>query len=232
MKIGIMQPYFLPYIGYFQLISVTDIFVVYDNIKYTKKGWINRNRYLASGDDAIFSVPLKKDSDSLDVVEREISDTFDRQKLLNQISAAYAKAPYFRETFPAFERIVRHQESNLFDFILNSIRVVNEELGIKTKLVRSSSLKIDHSLKAQDKVLAICGSVGADHYINPIGGVELYDKGAFLGRNFKLSFLKTRPIEYPQFAGPFVPWLSILDVMMFNSRKQISDWLSEAYDLI
>ena len=62
-KLGVMQPYFLPYIGYFQLIEAADVFVVYDNIKYTKKGWINRNRMLRNGSDMVFSLPLKKDSD-------------------------------------------------------------------------------------------------------------------------------------------------------------------------
>ena len=94
MRVAIMQPYFFPYIGYFQLIASVDVFVVYDNIKYTKKGWINRNRILQNGKDVMFTLPLKKDSDFLDVRERELSADFDRVALLNKIRGTYQKAPY------------------------------------------------------------------------------------------------------------------------------------------
>jgi hypothetical protein len=112
MKMGIMQPYFMPYIGYFQLISAVDVFVVYDNIKYTKKGWINRNRMLVNGTDAMFSLPLKKDSDTLDVVQRELSTDFDRIKVLNQIRGAYASTPQFENTYPVIEQIVNYKNNN------------------------------------------------------------------------------------------------------------------------
>ena len=88
MKLALMQPYFLPYVGYWQLLAAVDEFIVYDNIKYTKKGWINRNRMLRNGEDVMFSLPLQGASDSLDIVERELSDSFDREKLLSQFSGA------------------------------------------------------------------------------------------------------------------------------------------------
>ena len=113
MKIGIMQPYFFPYIGYFQLIQSVDIFVVYDNIKYTKKGWINRNRMLLNGKDVMFTLPLKKDSDLLDVRERELATDFNCNKLLNQIKGVYGGAPYFEQTFPLVKSIVRYEDKNL-----------------------------------------------------------------------------------------------------------------------
>src|SRR5690554_5299659 len=104
MKLAIMQPYFLPYLGYYQLIAAVDVFVVYDNIKYTKKGWINRNRFLLNGQDAVFSLSLRKDSDSLDVRQRQLSPAFERAKLLNQFRGAYGSAPYFEETYALLER--------------------------------------------------------------------------------------------------------------------------------
>src|SRR3990172_6576640 len=121
MRIGIMQPYFLPYIGYFQLIGSVDLFIVYDNIKYTKKGWINRNRMLQNGKDVMFSLPLKGDSDFLDVRDRELAADFNRDKFLDRISGAYRRAPYFAQTFPLIEQIVRHEKRNLFEFIHHSI---------------------------------------------------------------------------------------------------------------
>src|SRR5437763_14407143 len=130
MKLAIMQPYFLPYIGYFQLIGAVDVFVVYDNIKYTKKGWINRNRLLRDGKDAMFSLPLRKDSDSLDVRARELAADFDRDKLLNQFKVAYARAPYFVRIYPLLERIVRCDARNLFRYLHHPIRGVCEHPGL------------------------------------------------------------------------------------------------------
>ena len=115
--IAIMQPYFLPYIGYFQLISAVDQFVIYDNIKYTKKSWVNRNRFLQNDKDAMFSLPLKRDSDSLDVRERELAIDFDRKKLLRQLKGAYQGAHNFEQTFPLIDKIVRYPEQNLFLFL-------------------------------------------------------------------------------------------------------------------
>jgi len=102
--VAIMQPYFLPYIGYFQLMSAVDTFIVYDNIKYTKKGWFNRNRLLQNGADVMFSLPLKSDSDHLDVRDRNLAADFKREKLLNQFRGAYARAPFFGTTFRWLKR--------------------------------------------------------------------------------------------------------------------------------
>lgn len=232
MKLGIMQPYFLPYIGYFQLISAVETFIVYDNIKYTKKGWINRNRMLVNGSDTMFSLPLKKGSDSLDVVQRELAPDFDRTKLLNQFKGAYGRAPQFEQTYPVLEHIVCHEDRNLFGYIYHSITQLCEHLGIKTEIKISSEVYIDHALKGQDKVLALCMAVGSDTYINTIGGVELYNKADFHIRGIDLRFIKARPFEYVQFGAPFVPWLSIIDVLMFNPLNTVRACINEDYELI
>lgn len=232
MKLGIMQPYFLPYIGYFQLLASVDKFIVYDNIKYTKKGWINRNRMLLNGTDAIFSLPLKKGSDSLDVVERELAAEFDRRKLLNQFKGAYGRAPQFELTYPLLERIVQRDEANLFRYIHHSIVQLCEHLGINTEIRISSEILIDHELKGQDKVLALCKAAGADTYINTIGGVELYAKGDFRIKGIDLQFIKSTPFEYAQFGDAFVPWLSIIDVLMFNPLSAVRAYINENYELV
>lgn len=232
MKVAVMQPYFLPYIGYFQLIASVDQFIVYDNIKYTKKGWINRNRMLLNGVDVMFSLPLKKGADSLDVMERELAQDFDRASLLNKFTGAYRGAPQFELTFSLLERIVHCEEANLFRFIHHSIVRMCEHLGIKTVIAISSDVAIDHTLKGQDKVLALCKASDADTYINTIGGVELYAKNDFHVRGLNLQFLKSQPIEYAQFGTPFVPWLSIVDVLMFNSLDCVREWIKTNYKLI
>ena len=232
MRLAIMQPYFLPYIGYFQLIAAVDMFIVYDNIKYTKKGWINRNRMLQNGKDVMFSLPLKNDSDYLNVCERELAADFNRDKLLNQIKDAYRRAPYFAQTFPLVEQIVRYEESNLFRFLYHSIIRTCEHLGITTEIRISSDIAINHDLKNQDKVLALCAAVGASTYVNAIGGMELYSKETFRQKDIDLKFIHSKPFEYPQLDNEFVPWLSIIDVMMFNSKAETLAGITGNFELI
>lgn len=231
MKLGIMQPYFLPYIGYFQLINAVDKYVVYDNIQYTKKGWFNRNRILQNGKDLLISIPLVKDSDYLEVKDRFVSDAFDRKKLLNQIKESYRKAPYFTEIIPLIEEVVNFEDTNLFNYIYNSIKVICKQLNINTEIIISSSINIDHSLKGQDKVIAFCKELKANNYYNAIGGKELYTKDDFENEQIKLHFLSSNKVEYKQFNNEFVPWLSILDVMMFNSPEEIDKMLND-YELL
>ena len=232
MRVAIMQPYFLPYIGYYQLIAAADIFVVYDNIKYTKKGWINRNRMLLNGADATFSLPLKKDSDYLDIVQREISPDFDRGKLLNQFRGAYGRAPLFSQAFPSLERAVRSEDDNLFRYIHNSIVESCGYLGVGTEIRASSEIAADHDLKGQERVIAICKALGATTYVNAIGGLDLYAPADFNAEGIELKFIKSKPFEYAQFGNAFVPWLSIVDVMMFNSKDDISGALLGNFELI
>ena len=232
MKLAIMQPYFFPYVGYFQLIAAVDLFIVYDNIKYTKKGWINRNRMLQNGKDVTFSLPLKNASDHLDVCERELAPDFKREKLLNQIKGAYRGAPYFSQAFRLVEEILRCEDNNLFGFLHHSIVKTSEHLGITTQIKRSSDIAIDHGLKNQDKVLALCEAVGAATYVNAIGGMELYSKEAFQEKSVDLKFIHSRPFEYAQFGDAFVPWMSIIDVMMFNPADTIRNCIANNYELI
>lgn len=231
MKTAIMQPYFFPYIGYFQLIHAVDVFVVYDNIKYTKKGWINRNRILQHGEASVISIPIQKDSDFLDVRDRRVAPTFNPTKLMNKIHAAYHKAPYFKEVSRFIEQVIYHHEENLFEYIYHSIVKICDYLGLDTKVVISSTLDIDHTWRAQDKVIAICKALDSTHYINPIGGTSLYSKADFQRNGLQLSFLQTRDLVYTQYENSFVPFLSIIDVMMFNSPEEITDMLNQ-YDLI
>lgn len=225
--IGVMQPYFLPYIGYFQLMNLVDEFVIYDNIQYTKKGWINRNRMLSNGKDVYFTIPLQKGSDYLDVRERELSDTFpqERESTLRRIKESYKKTPEFQKAYPVIEKCFMNDEKNLFKFILFSLNQLRDYLGISANLVVSSEISMNHNLKSEDRVIEICKKRGASRYINPIGGVELYDKSRFKDQGIELSFLRANNIQYSQGNIEFVPFLSILDVIMFNDTKVISKHL-------
>jgi hypothetical protein len=231
MRLAIMQPYFFPYIGYFQLIAAADLFIVYDNIKYTKKGWISRNRMLQNGKDATFSLSLKNDSDSLDIRDRELAADFNRDKLLNRIEGAYRRAPYFSQAFPLVERIVRYEDSNLFRFLHHSIVKTCEYLGITREIKISSGVAIAPGLMNQERVLALCKAAGASVYVNAVGGMELYSKDAFRKEGIDLKFVRSKPFEYAQFGNAFVPWLSIIDVIMFNPLDAIRDGISAGYEL-
>jgi hypothetical protein len=231
-KAGIMQPYFFPYIGYFQLIDAVDRFVVYDQIKYTKKGWINRNRMLVNGQDVLFSLPLKNASDSLDICERELAADFDPRDLLNKIAGAYRRAPFFGQAYPLVEEVVYSQDRNLFQFLYHSIVTTCRHLGIATDITASSEIAVDRSTTGQDRVLAICRALGAGEYINAIGGEELYSRDEFRRRGIVLKFINSRPFEYPQFGPHFVPSLSIIDVLMFNSQASVRAHIADGFDLI
>lgn len=233
MRLAIMQPYIFPYIGYFQLINAVDTFVVYDNIQFTKKGWINRNRILVNNKDEYISLPLKKDSDYLNVDQRKLAETFkaDRIKLLRRITESYRKAPEFSNVYPMLETIITNEEENLFGYIYQSLQELCKFLDIKTTFIISSSVPIDHQLRSQDKVIAICKALGATVYVNPIGGLELYAKDDFKQNDIELHFIRSAAIEYPQFNNEFIPWLSIIDVMMFNSKETIQRYL-QSYTII
>jgi hypothetical protein len=168
----------------------------------------------------------------LDIAQRELSSEFNREKLINQFKGAYIKAPHFNEVYPLLENIIRFKDDNLFTYIQHSLNEICRHLKIKTKIIISSNLPINHELKAQDKVIALCNAMHADNYINTIGGTELYEKNQFLSHGVKLQFIKAKSFEYSQFASPFVPWLSIVDVLMFNPIEVVQKCINSNYELI
>jgi hypothetical protein len=216
-KLGIMQPYFMPYIGYFQLIAKVDRFVIYDDIEFSKKGWINRNRYLLNGKDTYFTIPLAKASDKLNICDRRISNSFEKSKLLRQLKGAYLKAPFFDDTYNLLERIILFDDENLFNFIYNSVTEICRHLGINTEIIISSSVKFKTPHFSQKRVIATCKKLQATTYYNPIGGVHLYDRDDFKTEGIEIKFLRSNDFKYAQFGDTFVPSLSIVDVLMFNS---------------
>jgi hypothetical protein len=226
-RVAIMQPYFLPYVGYWQLMHNVDYFVVYDNIKYTKKGWINRNRYLLNGEPKDFSIPLKKDSDYLDIRERWLSEgaTEEISKLMRKLQSAYRDAPGFEQGRFLLEQVLACEDRNLFGFLMHSLERVHACLGLSTRLVVSSSLGVSRELKGQDRVIATCEALGGSEYLNPIGGVELYDPDAFRSRGIRLLFQRVALFKYKQFAHEFVPNLSILDALMFLGTDGVREHL-------
>ena len=227
-----MQPYLLPYIGYFQLISAVDAFVLYDNIQYTKRGWINRNRFLRNGGAQTFTLPLAAASDFVMISDRRVADTFNSTKLLNQFHGAYGQAPFYDVTRSLLGRIFALERRDLFGFLRDSLAMTLEHLSIPHQLITSSTITADHELKGEDRVIEICRAMDATHYLNPIGGIELYSKNSFGSAGIELSFLRTKELNYQQFGERFVPNLSIIDVLMFNSITDTKRLIETHWQLI
>lgn len=229
MKLGIMQPYLFPYIGYYQLIKAVDKHVIYDDVNYIKQGWINRNRILLNGEEKMITLSVQGASSYKKINEIDILNNND--KILKTIEHAYNKAPYFQETYELVNEILSFTNSNLGAFLSNSIKRTCKALNIDTEIINSSELHKNCELKGQEKVINICRLLECDIYYNAIGGKELYTSEEFDKYNIKLFFLKSCEISYKQFKNDFIPWLSIIDVMMFNSPTEISKML-ENYKLI
>ncbi len=229
MKLGIMQPYFMPYIGYWQLIKAVDKYVIFDDVNYIKKGWINRNNILVNGNKKLFTISLHNASQNKLINEIAIADDF--EKFDKTIIMAYSKAPYFKQVNALLHEIYAYPKDNLALFVANSIKKVVDYLEIKTELILSSKLDKDNFLKGQDKILAICRELKADTYINAIGGKELYEKQKFQEKGLNLFFLEPTITEYKQLSGEFVGGLSMIDIMMFNTPEQIREMLS-SFELV
>ena len=230
MKLGIMQPYFLPYIGYFQLIKAVDKFIFYDDVNYIKNGWINRNRISINGKAHYITVHQKGASPNKLINEIEIIDN--RNKLRKTILNAYSKAPYFKKAWPFVEKVFEFETDKISELAEYSIIQTCKYLGIDTKFEFSSKdYRETANLKLEKRLIAICNINKALEYINPIGGIELYEKKTFMNEGINLSFIKTGSISYRQLNNTFIENLSIVDVIMFNPDERIQAML-DCYDLL
>lgn len=231
-KVGIMQPYFFPYIGYWQLINAVDRYVIRNDVNFIKGGWIHRNKILINGEGHFINLPLRKASSNKYINEIEIlNDASNINKILRKIESAYRKAPYYQDVFPVLEKIIAQDEENLAKYLQYLIKEICRYLSIETKIYVASEIEMTPGLKGQDRVIDICKILQAELYINAIGGKELYSHEEFNNQGMQLRFLKTSDIMYHQAKDEFVPNLSIIDVMMFNEQKKIKEMLNK-YELV
>ena len=229
MKLAIMQPYFMPYLGYFQAIAAVDKYVVYDDVQYIKGGWINRNNLIISGQKKMFTIIQDGASPNKLINEISFKDNF--KGFLMTVKCNYSKALYFSEVYPLIESICNYPKKGLGEFIYNSFVEICNFLDLETELILSSSFEKDNSLRAEEKVIHICKLLGADTYINAIGGQELYSKEEFKQNGIDLYFIKMDDIKYTQFSDEFIPHLSIIDVLMHNGKEGTKELLNR-YTLV
>lgn len=233
-KTAIMQPYFLPYIGYFQLICAADTFVVLDDVNFIMKGWINRNTILLNGNKHLFTIPLSKPSQNKLIQDTKLNfSSRNKNSFLKTIQLAYKKAPFFSGAYSLLENIILYEETDLTTFILHSLKTVLAYLSIEKKICKSSEIEKDTSLKGQDKIIELCKKFNTETYINPIGGMTLYQQEKFDSAGINLRFIQTDfdNIRYKQFKNEFINGLSFIDILMFNSVPDIQYFLQQ-YRLI
>ena len=232
MKLAIMQPYFFPYLGYYQLVNAVDKFVFYDDVQYIKGGWINRNKILVSGRENIFTLSLVALSPNKKINEIAINQNYD--KVLRKIAHSYQKAPYFNQVFPLIEDVFSsiNKSSLISEIAAVSIMMVSKFIDLDTIFEFSSKLYSNtRSLNRTARLVEICKQNNADTYINPKGGRELYTKDEFNKHNINLYFINNHFTEYRQFNNnPFIPNLSIIDVLMFNSPGMVKEIINN-YEL-
>jgi hypothetical protein len=228
LKLAIMQPYFFPYLGYWQLMNIVDRFVIYDDVNYIKGGWVNRNRILINGEPRYLTVPLSGASPNKRICDLSIDDSGNwRGKVLKSIEGAYSKSQWFVEVFPVLEDIIRYDERGLADYLKYQLVRLAEFLCIDTALVGSSRYYLNTGLSGQSRVIDICRQENADVYLNAEGGMALYDKNAFSEAGLALQFIKMIPTEYAQRAAAFVPNLSIVDVLMAVGKGGVRELLAD-----
>jgi WbqC-like protein family len=231
-KLAIMQPYLFPYIGYFQLINAVDKFVAYDDVAFIKQGWINRNNILLNGNPFLFTIPAKNISSYSLICKMEASYSIDwKTNLLKTIKQCYGKAPYFNRIFQIIENTFVNEDQYVSQIAMRSIHEVARYLELQTEIKNSSASYLNNELSSQERILDICKKESASQYINPIGGRNLYSKDIFVVNGIQLNFIKSQPIQYKQFKHTFVPNLSIIDVLMFNSPEEVNIMLKK-YELL
>lgn len=228
MKIAIMQPYLFPYIGYFQLINSVDKFVVYDDVQYISRGWINRNNILVNNQKYLFTLSVKKSPQKDNINQKLLSDNNKSLKdnFLKTIDFAYHKAPYYKQVKNLISQCLEYGEQNISLFITNSLNLICNYLKINTSIILSSTINDGKNLKKQARIINITKILKGDHYINSNGGKDLYSKEEFIKHGIKLNFIQSYTTPYKQFKNEFIPYLSIIDIMMFNNIDEINKLLN------
>ncbi|HET7561921.1 MAG TPA: WbqC family protein [Rhodanobacteraceae bacterium] len=212
MIVTIMQPYFFPYIGYFQLMHAVDVFVFYDDVQFIKGGWINRNRILVGGRLHWLTLPLKHDALSKAINQRFYVLGKTTQQVKQKLNAAYFRSHAFNDSSGFLYELLDFGNPNVAAFNMNLLRKTAEQLNLRCNFVTSSEIGVSKDLNGESRVIRLCEALGANHYINPIGGASLYDPAHFANAGLRLSFLRTAcsPTRFEDGEA----YLSIVDLVM------------------
>lgn len=224
-----MQPYLFPYLGYYQLCNAVDKFVFYDDVNYIKQGYINRNNILCKGEALRFTLSVPNASSNKKIKDLQFST--DVRKILETVKQSYSKAPYFSEVYPFIEEVFFQKDRSISGVCRASIESIFNYLGISKEIYLSSEIEYDREASAADRLVEITTNFGGRIYVNSPGGMALYEKEYFQSKGIELSFIKMRNVSYKQSAHEYVPNLSMIDVVMWNSKPDVIKYLSQ-YDFI
>lgn len=219
MKLAVMQPYLFPYIGYFQLVYASDLFLIYDDVAYIKQGYINRNNILSPNGTTRFTVPVLGGSPNKLISDLEFSK--DVAKILKTIEQSYLKTPYFEDVFPIVKQAFEYDDRSIASVCKKSYEEIFSYLGVEKQFKKTSEIDYDRSESARDRLISLCHQFRADCYINAPGGRKLYSKPDFAQKGIDLRFVDSLPVEYPQGGSDFVPNLSVIDMLMNCSPEMV-----------
>lgn len=229
-----MQPYIFPYIGYFQLIHSADVFVFYDDVHFIKKGWINRNQILLNQEAFKFTIPLIGASQNKLINEIDVfwESNFDK-KLLQQIEQSYRNAPHFNQVFDLIKQVFAKKPLRISDLAIQSVQQVCDYIGLERVFLKSSELPLESAEGRAERLMQITKYLDSYQYINAVNGQELYDKEYFKRGDIQLNFLSPNLLPYNQgsSSSPFIPYLSILDLLMWEEKEDILSLIS-SYEII
>ncbi|GAB0167070.1 WbqC family protein [Lysinibacillus sp. CTST325] len=234
MRVAIMQPYFFPYIGYFSLLQAADMFVILDTVQFQRKSWMKRNKIITfKGGSTYIKLPVKKAPLNTLINQIVINNEEDwKTALFNQL-LVYKKAPFYNETISLVKSILYEDTKKLVDVNKNILLEISNYLGLNCEIVVFSemNIKVEDVNSADEWALNISKALNATEYINPPGGVSFFNKQKYKDSNIELKFINNKLQQYKQFHFNFIPGLSIIDVMMFNSIEEIHKMLAD-YDEI
>lgn len=226
MRLGIMQPYFFPYIGYFSLIKHVDKFILLDDVQFIRHGWIERNRILKQTDGwQYISVPLKKHARTTLIKDIEINNDIDWKNRLKAQLVHYKRAPYYKQVICLIEKILEQEYRSITDLNMVSLQEVMHYLDFDTpiEIFGQMGIEIEQVKAADEWALNICKAIPeANEYWNPPGGMSFFDISKYKNNGIELKFQEIEILEYKQKGDPFKGGLSIIDVMMFNNIQEIN----------
>lgn len=226
-RVAIMQPYFLPYVGYFQLLNSVDEFVFYDDVNFIKGGWINRNDILLGNTRQRIVIPCLGASPNK-MINEVLIHKKDKKfaKTEKTLFQAYQKAKYFKNVLPILEKIFNSEEDRISHVAGTSVRLIAEYLNLdKTFHYSSEAFHRSRAMERGERLIEIVNELAGHTYINLIGGTQLYSQEIFQSGGLELKFLEPQIREYEQNSSNFHPSLSILDLLMNLSPEQVRQHL-------
>jgi len=225
---AIMQPTYIPWVGYFSMIRQVDVFVFFDTVQFVRRNWGSRNRIKTAAGELFLTIPISKNKNREDIlyVNAEMTDIIWKKKHINSIKFSYSKAPFFKEIFPFIRELLENKKTLLAEFNIAIIKEISRKLGINTKFISASEL-INVSGKKDTLLASICSEIGCKEYFSPIGSAVYIEKiqpgGIFVDKGIEVFYQNYKPVEYKQLYGEFISHMSIIDLLMNCGFEQTKE---------